>query len=281
MPVLCEFNTQGVHPPSDPLPDFQTQLDFPVTFVARPRLVNGLRQLDIGNDADIRVKTILQYFTPQFADCHLTTWGDTTLFSSILDVLPLAPADLDFLAGEHMRNPLVDANDPSATRVEFDRPFLTPPKVVVFLNYIDMDKSKNWRLKTFAADLDVNGFTLNVETWGDSILNAAQVGWVAYPEDRVHIFSKSVNTQDVRAANQPQLETGGEITFAENNNDVEFWKDPAVFVALNYIDVDCKHNLRVNAKVENVSTNGLRWCMNSSADTILYAAGASIIAFNP
>jgi hypothetical protein len=163
---------------------------------------------------------------------------------------------------------LVEPQDPASVRVDFERPFITPPKVVVFLNYIDLDHSRNWRLKTTATDIDVNGFTLKIETWLDTILYAAQACWIAYPEDREHIFSTSVHT-----TNWPQLRS---ITF----NDVEFWKAPSVFIALNYIDIDCKANFRISAYANGVSRAGLVWHIDSWADTILYSAGATIIAFN-
>jgi len=44
--------------------------------------------------------------------------------------------------------------------IDFERLFVTP--VVVFLNYIDLDKNHNWCLRATATDIDVNGFMLNV-----------------------------------------------------------------------------------------------------------------------
>jgi hypothetical protein len=175
-----------------------------------------------------------------------------------------------------MRNLLADPNDPVSVRVSFERPFATPPKVVVFLNYIDLDKRHSWRLKTTATNIDANGFTLNIETWADTILYAAQACWIAYPEDRGHIFSTSVNTMDVRPWHAPQLRQSKAIAF----NRVEFWKNPSVFMALNFFDIDCRANFRINAYVDDVSKTGLVWHIDSWADSIIYSAGASIIAFN-
>ena len=45
-------------------------------------------------------------------------------------------------------------------------------------------------------------------------------------------------------------------------------------------DIDCKANLRLNTFVENVSQQGLTWHIIAWGDTILYAAGATIIAVN-
>lgn len=149
---------------------------------------------------------------------------------------------MQYLTGEHMRDLINNPNNPASVRVDFERPFITPPKVTTFFNYIDLDKKHNWRLRTHATDIDVDGFTLTIETWSDTILYAAQACWIAYPEDEPHIFSTSVNTGDVRPWNLPQLQHCREIPFLNN---VEFLKDPTVFVALNSLDIDCNANLRI------------------------------------
>jgi hypothetical protein len=264
MPTVCTFDIS------------QSILTFPHPFVGRPRLAHGFRELDIGNNANIRVTSRLQSVTETSADCQITSWGDTTLYSAAVDVLALAPGDIAFLTGEHTRNVMTDPNAPASVRIDFERSFVTPPKVVVFFNYIDLDKNRVWRLKTSASDIDPEGFTLNIETWSDTIFHAARVGWIAYPEDHEHIFSTSINTMDVRPWYQPQATQSREIGF----NAVEFWKNPSIFIALNYLDIDFRSNLRVNVYVDDVTTTGLVWHIDSWDYTVLYSAGASIIAFN-
>ncbi|KAI9509691.1 hypothetical protein F5148DRAFT_1185827 [Russula earlei] len=174
-----------------------------------------------------------------------------------------------------MRNLLINPYDPASARIDFERPFATPPKVVVFFNYIDLDKGHNWRLKTSATDIDVNGFTLNIETWADTVLNAAQAFWIACPAERKQIYSASVNTTDIRPWNLPQLQQSRAITFGN----VKFPKNPSIFVALNSFDIDFRTNFRIKAYIDGVTTTGLVWHIDSWHDTILYSAGASIIAF--
>jgi hypothetical protein len=264
MPVLYTFDIS------------QSTLHFPRPFVDRPRLAHGLRELDIANNFNIRVTSRFQNVTKSSADCAITSWGDTTLHSAAVDVLALAPGDLDFLTGEHTRNLLTDPNAPASVRIAFERPFPTPPKVVVFFNCIDLDRNRNWRLETTATDIDVKGFTLNIETLSDTILCTARVGWIAYPEDHEHIFSRSINTTNVRPRDQPQPTQSNEIGFTA----VEFWKNPSVFIALNSLDIDCRANLRINAYVDSVSTTSLVWHIDTWDNTVLYSAGATIVAFN-
>jgi hypothetical protein len=180
---------------------------------------------------------------------------------------------MQYLTGEHMRK----FHDPASVRVNFERPFITPPKVVIFLNHIDLDKDHNWRLSTSATEIGVDGFTLNIETRGDTVLYGAQACWIAYPEDEPHIFSTSVNTMDVRPWDQPHLhqKTSKEITF----DNVRFWKNPSIFVALNSFDIHRNNYFRIHAYIDDVSRTGLVWHIDTWADSVIYSAGVSIIAF--
>ncbi|KAH8978377.1 hypothetical protein EDB86DRAFT_2816114 [Lactarius hatsudake] len=267
MPIHCEFDIT------------QRTLNFPRPFVEPPRLAHGLRVLDIGDNANIRVSSILQHITKSSADCNIITRANTTLYHAVANVFALAPCDLDFLTGEHMCSFWKNPNDPASVRIDFERPFVTPPKVVVvFFNRIEFDKDHNWRVVTTASNIDAKGFTLNIETWSDTVLYAAQTCWIAYPEDRERIFSTSVSTMDIRPWDQQQLEHSGEISFTSSS--VEFFKKPSAFIALNHLDVDCKADLRINAYVDPITTTRLVWHIDSWDDTVLYAAGATIIAFN-
>jgi hypothetical protein len=266
MPVLYSF---------DCLAHNDLTLKYPRPFVARPRLPHGIRYLDMDKDRPILVKSVIPFFTKDWVNCRFIAWEGAKLYRGIEDVFALAPCDLDFLTGEHMRHLWQDPSSPASVRIEFERPFVTPPKVVVFFNRIEFERKPNWHVVTTATDIDVNGFTLNIETWADTILHCAQTCWIAYPEDRKHIFSTSVSTLDVRPWNQARDQTSKEISF----NSIEFFKKPSVFIALNHLDMDCKANLRINAYVDGITTTGLTWHIDTFSDSVLYAAGATIIAF--
>ena len=67
MPVHCEFDIT------------QRTFNFPRPFTDCPRLAHGLREIDIANNANIRVSSTFQNLTKSSADCNIITWGDTTL----------------------------------------------------------------------------------------------------------------------------------------------------------------------------------------------------------
>jgi hypothetical protein len=275
MPTYCEFDLT------------QRSINFPRPFVGRPRLAHGLREIDIINDENIRISSTYQNITRSSVDCNIITWADTTLLSAAVDVLAIAPGELDILTGEHMRCLWKNPTAPAAVRIDFERPFQTPPKVAVFLNCIDLEKSRKWSVQASAMDIDENGFILYVGTDPnlDTIFYAARVGWIAYPEDRANIFSTSISTTDVRPASSSELRTRKEISFDSSEFRVKpafnkFLRAPSVFIALNSFNIDCHSNLRINAYVDNVTTSGLVWHIDTWDDSTVYSAGATIIAFN-
>ena len=142
MPVHCDFDIT------------QRSFNFPRSFIDRPRLAHGLREIDVANNANIRVSSTFQNLTKSSADCSIITWGNTILWSAVADVFAIAPGDLEFLTGEHMRSTWKNPNSPASVRIDFERPFPTPPKVVVFFNCIELERFHNWRLRTTATGID-------------------------------------------------------------------------------------------------------------------------------
>lgn len=66
------------------------------------------------------------------------------------------------------------------TYIRFSPSFSASPKVVVGLSYLDIFKNANTRLTAKVAEVNPNGFYLNLITWGDSKIWAAGVNWIAY-----------------------------------------------------------------------------------------------------
>ncbi|KZP17053.1 hypothetical protein FIBSPDRAFT_1047154 [Athelia psychrophila] len=106
-----------------------------------------------------------------------------------------------------------------------------------------------------------------------SILGRAT--WIAYPEDRPFVYSGTANVKDVRAGSDTVANNSQAIDFGGT----QFWKTPSVFVALNSLDLGCGRNLRLRASVDNISTSGLTWHIDTWDDSILYSGGISYLAF--
>jgi len=271
------WNTQDIRPWSPPQTVTTKDITFAKPFVAPPRLPHGLNSLDIDKNFNIRIVANAESITKAGFKASLNAWADTKLYSAGDSWLELAPGFLEYQTGEFSTqddHPWDKPQLKTSRRINFDRPYITPPKVIVFLKQLDLDKSKNWRVIANVSDIDANGFTIHIDTWGDSILYSATAGWIAYPGDRPYVFSGAANTQDVRPWNKPQLLNSKSIGF----DGVQFWRNPSIFLALYSLDFDYKANLRIKASADNVTPNGLTWHLDSWGDSIFYSAGVSILA---
>ncbi|KAJ7257183.1 hypothetical protein B0H12DRAFT_1015479 [Mycena haematopus] len=281
MSAVTSFDTGSVRAWDQPTEKMSGVVTLPQTYVAPPRLSIGLKVLDIAAGTNVRVKTSISDGDNEKFTAHADTWGGTTLYSSAIDALVLKPANLNILCSEFStgqdhawQKPQLETKG----RIEFERPFVTPPKVLVYLKEIDAGNGSSVRVKTYVTDIDAKGFTVHINTWADTKLYSAIASWVAYPEDKDYIASGRANTMDVRAWNKPQLHNSKAIKF--DFGGTAFWKDPQVFLGLNFIDIASSKNLRIKAYGSDISAEGFTWHLDSWCDTILYSAGISYIALN-
>ncbi|KAG0641495.1 hypothetical protein HOY80DRAFT_1021223 [Tuber brumale] len=277
MSTTGSWNTQDVLPRGKPLMEISKVITFAKPFVAPPRLPLGFNYLDISKDTNTRVVATASEITKESFKAGISVWSDTILHSAGASWLEVSPGHLEYQNGEFSTKEDHPADKPqseTSRRINFDRSFTTPPKVIVFLKEIDMDKTKNCRLRTWASGIDATGFTIHIDAWHDSILYSATAGWIAYPEDRPYVFSCIVNTQDVRPAGKLQLNNSRRI----NYGGLKFWKPPNIFMAICELDFEHKANLRIRVEAKDVTETGLTWHIDSWADSIFYAASASILA---
>ena len=277
MSTTGSWNTRDVHP-SNKIQQVTTKnITFGTPFSAPPKLPLGFNLLDLSNSAHIRVTASADDITKEGFTISLSTWGDSILHAAGASWFELSRSYYEYQTGEFSTEDDHPRNKPqlqTSRRINFARPFITPPKVIVFLKQLVMDKSKNCRIETLVSDIEANGFTIHINTWGDSILYRAVASWIAYPGDRPYIFSGTAHTRDARPSDKPQLLNSKSIGFGG----VQFWRTPNVFMAINSLDFGCTVNLRIKVKAKNVTPTGLTWRMDSWGDSIFYSAGASILA---
>ncbi|KAM0499409.1 hypothetical protein ACHAP8_005562 [Fusarium lateritium] len=277
--AVSTFNTMEVRNWDNPQSQNSRRVPFSQAFDKLPQVAVGLNWLDIGNNANIRVNASVDSIGTDSAVFHVDSWADTTLYSGGCVGLEVAQDDPDFQVGAFSTTDDHPWNKPQAQtsrRINFSRAYSSPPKVVVWLSQLDMDKNHNWRVNATATDIDTKGFTIHLDTWADTVLYAATAHWIAYPSNKTGVTSGTFNVTDVRAWNQPQLLNTGRANFPANT----FQKPPLILIGLNSLDVDYRHNLRVKLGATNISAGGMDWRIDSWFDTTLYAAGGSYIALS-
>jgi hypothetical protein len=271
MALTGSFNTQEVRSyEAQRTAQTSKAIAFEKPFVAPPGVPLGLNYLDIGNEANIRIKAYASDTTPNGFRVHVDTWSDTTLHAGGASWLNLAPDRPEYQHGQFSTRTNTRI---STHRITFERPFISLPKVIVFLNMLDLDKNFAWRIKTYATDIDCRGFTIHIETWDNTVVHGAAAGWVAYPENLTHVFGGTSNSMEACPVVVPQHTVRRGINFDR----VRFHEQPHVFMAFNYIDVYNTNYLRLKAFPSSITTTGMDWNIQSWIGPNIYHAGISYI----
>ncbi|KAF4452084.1 metalloprotease protein [Fusarium austroafricanum] len=275
--AVASFNTMEVRPWDKPQLQNSRRVAYSKNFDKPPKVAVGLNWLDIGNNANIRIDASADPIGPDSAVFQLNAWADTTLYSAGCVGLEVVQDDPDFQMGKFSTtddHPWNRPQEKTSRRINFDRPFSSPPKVVIWLSQLDMDKNKNWRVDATATNITPTGFTLNLNTWADTILYAASANWVAYPSNKANVTSGRFSITDVRPWSKPQLQNTGRVSFPSGT----FSNPPLILIGLNNLDIDYHQNLRIKLGADNISAGGMNWRIDSWFDTTLYSAGGSYIA---
>ncbi|KAF8603540.1 hypothetical protein BDV93DRAFT_579642 [Ceratobasidium sp. AG-I] len=239
----------------------------------------GLNWLDMKCKANKRIRSYIDNVAtdPQAkvkGIVHLDSWHDTVLYSAGCTWLDVCKHDRDFQFGTYATGELsANPNKPS-TPITFDRPYASVPNIIVWIKDLDLDKGTNYRVKTYATNITRTGFTLNVETWGDTKLYNAGVTWIAHAASRSNIASGGFHTNEIR----PYTETKQQEHMKAVKFDKKFEGKPDVYVGFSQIDSANDTNLRLKAFAKDVTTEGMNLHINTWFDTVLYQAEASWLA---
>ena len=262
------FSIADLRPWDAPQPDNRAIVTFAQPFSDAPSVPIGLTGIDIDCAANVRISAGLEQADKTQMQVNINSWADTILYSGSCAWIEVQPGDPDIQSGQFSTTEDHAWDKPQAStsrRINFSRSYAQTPRVIIWLNSLDMSCKANWRANAYATDVTPAGFTLHLDTWADSVLYDARATWVAYSAASQNIASGSFSTNDIRPWNQPQPSNSGLIAFSQPLSQI-----PRVTVGLSSIDIDCGHNLRINASITNVSQTGMTWHLDSWADTVLY-----------
>jgi hypothetical protein len=267
------FNTLDVRPyRMQQTPETSKAITFSKAIFPPPGLSLGLNYLDLGNESNVRIKAYASDITSNGFRVHVDSWSDTTLHAGGVSWLNLASDCLEYQHGQFSTP--TDAHSRLFSHdITFARRFVSPPKLIVFFNALDLDKETNCRIKTYATNVSGTGFTIHIESWHNTVVYGASAGWIAYPENLTHVFSGASNTMEVCSKVAPQHMVNKRITF----DGIEFHEQPNVFMAINYIDVYNSNCLRLRAFPSTITTTGMDWNIESWISPNIHHAGISYI----
>lgn len=279
-PVIGTFHTGEVRRMGESWGHTSKMVSFPSPYSQRPGIPVALMWLEIGNNQNVRVKCYSSKITETYFEISIDTWAGTSLYQASCAWMEIGANHPQFQFGTYSTledHAWYDYRVENIRNVIFSRPYTTPPRVVVWLSSIDMGYDHDWRVKAYATHVTAEGFTIHIDTWGDSELHTAAASWVAYPLGKAGVFDGSFGIGTSASHEQSgQLPTSG---YTEFGKDV-FSLPPRTMLGISSFHIQCGHNLRLAVGTTSVGASGMTWYLNSWGDTILHSATASYIALS-
>ncbi|KAG8995394.1 hypothetical protein FRB94_009185 [Tulasnella sp. JGI-2019a] len=157
----------------------------------------GLNYLGVDSRANLRVRAYADNPVASSAIIRIATWGDIILNSGGYTWFEVGKNDRAFQYGivSTMR---LDQSKEIFQEILFEKAFAEPPKVISWLNLIDIDRNYNCCIYTDVRNVNRTGFTLHIATCADTIVHAVSTTWIAHPTNRSNITSGSYLTGDFR-----------------------------------------------------------------------------------
>jgi len=177
------FNTMDDHPWWQPQPATCGQIIFSNAYRSPPKVVVSFHSLDTSVGTNCRVKTYTTDITRTGFKLRIDSWGNTEIYAAGVTWIA-HPADMDHVASGSFNTLDVRPQDKpqleNSGRVSFGGKFYCPPShLFLGINWIDIDCSRNLRLKVNASGLSRQGMTWHLDGWEDTIVYAAGASYLA------------------------------------------------------------------------------------------------------
>jgi hypothetical protein len=270
--------------------DCEMQLSRPPKRTPEDILIYGLSVMDIDSGDNVRVKCEVEDGCPR-----PVPWG-TQPFAVAVDWLQIPPALHPMLAVQRGSETLVPRDTAShvmtstenagdwwkenypykrhyAIFIHFRPGYARPPKVVCWLQTVDVEKNRGLCIQVRPIDVTPDGVTLRFTTWDKTDLWEITAGWLAYPYgERNDIWTGTYEYRKRKycSGTKPVAVTfGGEVSFP---------RPPQVACFLSKLGVSSDSNYRINAHAELVTKRGMVVHEDSWWDTLLWGADVVCIA---
>ncbi|KAG9022986.1 hypothetical protein FRB95_013873 [Tulasnella sp. JGI-2019a] len=264
---LNTFYTWQLRPSDSGRAQLKNQSDTPIPD-NNVDLAIGLNYIDFESQANLRVKAYADNLRPSSATIHVDSWWDSLFNSGGCTWLEVGKNDRDFQCGVFPAYGQL-----KSCEISFKKPYGEPPKVVCWLNTIDIDHRHCCHIRTYAENITKTGFTLHISTWDDTVLHSAEATWIAYPPSRSNITSGSYDTMEVSRCIEPRARYERDILY-----DKTFHKAPLVLTALNMLDFEQGTPIKVKTLSTNLTERGMTWHLETWDEATLFCAGASYLA---
>ncbi len=221
-------------------------------------------------------KSIMTYrIPPEFTDGKLTVPSNSVLSATdkmfIRQMYPPQTRDTGAFSTTEQR----DWNQPVASnlkQVKFEPAYKEPPKIAVGLNELDMSKDQNIRIAAYADRISNDSFVVHTDTWADSTLYSAGATWLEVSGNNAQDFQ--VGEVSTKQPHSTELLNCKRIEFEH-----AYESPPKIVIWLKAVDLAKDHGWRIKAWASSIDKDGFTIHIDTWADTIMYSAAASWIAY--
>ncbi|TEB20880.1 hypothetical protein FA13DRAFT_1696394 [Coprinellus micaceus] len=254
---------------------YSTAVTFQQPFENAPPIILGFNKLDMGkHESALRLRLFPQNVVKDSFICNAEAWGETYLYNVFVNWMAIAEPRWQTGVLKTI------ANNPSAlldNRVDFEKPFSSPP--MVFVCFSGLDMVNQWDFRAQATNIDHTGFSISLIASSATWVGVARVSWIAIPgEDvltRKNTWIGRFSTTAESAVHNGSGEWTGSVKFG-----FQFKATPKIFIGVDQLAFSHDRNLRLYTDTRNVSKTGMDWRIKQWGNSVLKGAGVSYLALD-
>lgn len=146
----------------------------------------------------------------------------------------------------------------SSDRVNFPFKFGSTPQVITWIDGFEMTSTSDWRIKTYATDIDMGGFVIHMDTWNDTQLWVGNASWLAFPATATNVVAGKMQPTNVHDLQPTPVasSTWADIVSVDWPTRQKTEQAPLVLEGFSMLDEDNNSFLRFSTK-GNTTADGM------------------------
>ncbi|KAL8886569.1 MAG: hypothetical protein Q9215_005748 [Flavoplaca cf. flavocitrina] len=159
---------------------------------------------------------------------------------------------------------------------QFAEQYAAIPRIPIGLTSLDIGHEHNIRLSATATDITPQNFNTSLNAWADTVLYGASLTYLEAGPDFDYLQTGTFSTTEVSPWQDHKQQNSKRITFEKP---FEGQASPNVIVWLTMVDFANNKNWRIKSYVTDVDTKGFTAHIDSWADTVMYQAAITWLAY--
>ncbi|KIW29918.1 uncharacterized protein PV07_05703 [Cladophialophora immunda] len=231
----------------EPQPLLAEWVRFGQSFAAPPKIALGLQHLNAKEGSSTAgVSVYADGVTESGFVMHLDAVADSEIYTAVCTWIAAPPYSAvnttQYQVGHWSTlesHPRGQTQAETSSRISFGYKFDVAPHVVLWIDGFEMASARDWRLKTYATDIDLTGFTIHIDTWNDTILYVGNASWVAWPASTPNVVTGVMEPAHVHDLGLVGVNyTFGDRVHVDWPQDVKTGNIPTVLSGFGSFDVD-------------------------------------------